>query len=412
MKKLVSITELEVGMFVNQITKSKQNLVVKSQGMIRSQDTIVSLKNRGILEFQIDFDKSECSEQVLSKHLHTEKEITTATKPRISKAKTRNTSTLEIISFEQQQQDFAEADRFYSEAREIHQRFYKQLKGGNKPDFNALNTLSQDIIDSVFANPEALACLLMLKESNEYLIEHALNCAILLSLFAKYKGMSQTEVEDLTLAGLLMDCGMGLLPEDLILKKDSFSEADRVLMQTHVDIGYEIAERFSDMPPAVLDIIANHHERIDGSGYPKNKRANDISLYAKMAAIADNYDALLTDKLYRSSTRAHEALKLMQSDKGLDKELVDEFVSCIGLFPVGSLVHLKSEKLAIVVQKNPKYPLDPTVMTFYSIRTKCPVEIKRINLKTQNADKIIGSVTPEEFDVNLPHFFRTALLAF
>lgn len=401
MKKTVPITELEVGMFVSKITKSKANLVVKSQGMIRSLATIESLAARGILELEIDFEKSD---------IEAPKSIPQPTpKPRNTKTRIANTK---AITFEQHQKDLAAADRLYTESREIQGRFIRQLKGGHAPDFDSLNNLSQEIIDNVFDNPEALSCLIMLKESNDYLVEHALNCSILLSIFAKYKGFSQADTEDLTLAGLLMDSGMSLLPAELNLRNDTFSQADHTLVRTHVDIGIEIAERFSDLPPIVFDVIRNHHERVDGSGYPKQKQAEEISEHAQMAAIADCYDAMLTDRGYRSSSSAQSCLEMLQKDPGHDSNLVNQFIEAIGWFPVGSLVHLKSGKLAIVVQRNKSNPLEPTVMAFYSVRNKAPTEIKRIDLKRQSADKIIGSVMPEEFDVNLPKFFRNVLLSF
>lgn len=399
MKKIVNISELNIGMFVSAITKSQSKLVVKSQGMVRSQATIDSLAERGILELEVDLEKSEAQESV-------EPVTKSASTPN-----TKDTSPVDkMISFEQQQRDLAVADRLYTEARAIHNRFIKQLKSGQAPDFSALNDLSNEIIDSVFDNSDALSCLIMLKESDDYLVEHALNCSILLSIFAKYKGFSQAEVEDLTLSGLLMDCGMALLPKELTSSSDAFSEADHVLMRTHVDIGYEIAERFGDISTISLDVIANHHERINGSGYPKQKEKEQISLYAQMSSIVDTYDAMLTDRPFRSSSNAQSILESLQNDSDFDNELVNEFISAIGLFPVGSLVQLQSGKLAIVVQRNKQNPLKPVVMTFYSIRAQHSTEVKRIDLKRTQTDKIIGSVTPEEFDFNLPSFFRTALL--
>lgn len=400
MKKLIAISDLKVGMYVNGITKSKEKLVVKSKGMIRTQKTIESLVNRGIYELEIDFAKSEC--EAPSVERKPDQPSVTAPKT-IAKPVTTK-------SFEQHQMDLGSADKLYTQARGIHTRFFKQLKSGQSPDFAALNELSQDIIDSVFDNADALACMVMLKESNDYLIEHGLNCSLLLSLFGKYKNFCQAQIEDLTLAGLLMDCGMTLLPKELLSSTATFSEADKMLMQTHVDIGFELAERFGDMPPIVLDIITNHHERIDGSGYQKGEVDDGISVFAKMAAIVDTYDAMLTDRPFRSSSGAKNVLETMQNDPGLDTELVTEFINAIGLYPVGSIVELKSGKLAFVIQRNRQHPLKPTVMAFYSIRNKHQTEVKRIDLKRTQTDKIVNSATPEEFGINLPRFFREALL--
>lgn len=398
MKKIITISELKIGMFVSAITKSKSKLVVKSQGMIRSQSIIESLASRGILECEIDFSKSQLSDspQKASQSGHE--------KP------PQNTSKV-AIGFEQHQQDLAAADKLYTEAREIQSKFIKQLRDSQAPDFDALNKLSQDIIDSVFDNQDALSCLVMLKESNDYLIQHALNCSILMTLFAKYKDVSQAQIEDLTLAGLLMDCGMAALPSELMECPETLSEADHSLMRTHVDIGFEIAERFSDLPPIVLDIIANHHEHIDGSGYPRGLEHGDISLFAQMAAIVDNYDALISHRESKSSLSAQQALETLQHSPKYDTNLLNDFIKTIGLFPVGSLVHLQSDKLAIVVQRNATNTLRPIVMSFYNIKDKHDTKIERIDLKHNKNEYIIASVRPEEFDINLPSFFRSSLLA-
>lgn len=406
MKKTVSIDELQVGMFVCAITQSQASLVVKSRGMVKTQATIDSLRSRGILALEIDLNKGNYIDN---------DDAATLVDPHHSPATDNLHSSASdpshIISFEQQQKDLAVADKLYTHARSTHSAFIKQLKNGQSPDFDALHTLSQEIIDSVFDNTDALACLVMLKESNDYLVEHSLNCSILMSIFAKYKGFSQAEIEDLTLSGLLMDCGMALLPKELYDNSAPLSEADRTLLRTHVDIGYEIAERFSDVPPMVLDVIANHQERVDGSGYPKKRSIDDLSIYAQMAAIVDCYEIMLSNRQCSPSTCSQESLELLQADPAHNAELVNEFILAIGLYPVGSLVHLTSGKLAIVVKRNNKYPLKPTVMTFYSIRGKHHTEVKRIDLQQQSSEKIVGCVRPEEFDLNLPDFFRSALLS-
>ncbi|MFW8592295.1 HD-GYP domain-containing protein [Glaciecola sp. 2405UD65-10] len=391
MKKIVSIDELQVGMFVHAITQTSTKLAVKSQGVVKTQSTIDMLKNNGIEALEIDLSKGNFSAE----------QAESGPPPSISNKN---------ISCEQHQQDLTKANKLYSQSRSIHSDFLHQLKGGQSPDFDSLHTLSQEIIDSVFENTDALACLVMLQESDDYLVQHSLNCSILMTIFAKFKGFSQAEVEDLTLAGLLMDCGMALLPSELYNNSAPLTEADHTLLRTHVDIGYEIAERFSDVPPLVLDIIAHHHERIDGTGYPKQLSGDDISVYSQMAGIVDSYENMLSAHHDASNTCSQAFLEDLQNNSAHDTELVNEFIKAIGLYPVGSLVKLTNGKLAIVVKRNYKDPLKPTVMTFYSTRNKHLTEVKRIDLYRQSSDKIVGCVRPDEFNLNLPGFFKSALL--
>jgi HD-GYP domain-containing protein (c-di-GMP phosphodiesterase class II) len=403
MTQIVLIEDVKIGMYLTRIHESNENLQVKSQGFIKSSNTIENLRRRGVVSIEIDDEKST--------HLaHKKKE----TPPKVQ-AETANTEAavekqpFQTLSIDQQLKHLASADRLYTQAREQQARFVKQLRSGESPDFDKLNSTVQDIIDSVFENQEALSCLIMLKETNDYLVEHSLNCSILLSLFATHRGFAPSEVEDITLAGLLMDIGMALLPAELNQKEGQYTNADITLMRTHVDIGSEIVERYADLPDIVQEIIMNHHERIDGSGYPKQKTGDQLSEQVKMANIVDAYDALISNRNHRSSNCAQDALEKMLDDRGFDTELVHSFIEAIGLYPVGSLVHLQSGKLAIVVQKNRSEPLKPTVMAFYSIRAKHHTETKVINLNKSN-DKILGAVRPEEFEINLPRFFRTVLL--
>jgi HD-GYP domain-containing protein (c-di-GMP phosphodiesterase class II) len=238
------------------------------------------------------------------------------------------------IAAEAHQVALTNADKLYGQAKNVQQDFVNKLRTGATPNVQELNNLSQDIIDSVFDNVDALSCLIMLKDSDDYLVEHAINCAILLAVFARYKGLSQAEVEDLTMAGLLMDIGMATLPRELLGKTDDFSEADWIMIRSHVDIGTELVERLDDVAPIVLDVIANHHERVNGSGYPKAKTASEISLYAQMASIVDSYDAMISNRGYKCSDNASIALQKLEKDETLDRDLVLEFINAIGLHPV------------------------------------------------------------------------------
>ncbi|WP_395340801.1 HD-GYP domain-containing protein [Ningiella sp. W23] len=396
MFETIAIDNVKVGMYLSQIKECEGKLQVKSQGLIKSMGTIESLKRRGVLSIEIDTDKSIHSAA---------RNAAEAKKPAMSKARTSSA----MLDFDQHREDLAKADKLYTQAREVQSRFVSQLRSGSSPDFDELNGICQDIIDSVFDNHDALSCLIMLNETSNYFAEHSLNCAILMGIFAKHRECPQADIEDLTLAGLLMDVGMALLPDDLSTREDAYSAADITLMRTHVDIGQEVIERYADLPPLVSEIVLNHHERIDGSGYPKQKSGDEISTYAQMAGIVDCYDAMITERAYKSSKGSQEVLESLLENKAFDTDLVESFIQAVGLYPVGSLVHLKSGKLAIVVQRRKDRPLKPNVMAFYSIRMKHHTEVKLIDLN-KSSDKILGAVRPEEFKLNLPHFFRSALL--
>jgi HD-GYP domain-containing protein (c-di-GMP phosphodiesterase class II) len=421
MIKKIHITELTIGMYVESVVKQNGNVRIKSKGLVKSQAILVALENKGILEVEVDFGKSivpnnETNDKIVENHLaarsaHPENYnvVPSALENNGIESQIKESKLTNIINVGQHQEALKEADKLYIQAKNVQKNFVSQLRSGSRPNIDHLNDLSQNIINSVFDNADALSCLLMLKDSNEYLVEHAINCAILLTMFANSKGMSQAEVEDLTIAGLLMDIGMASLPADLLEKTSELNDTDWKIMRSHVEMGLDVAERLDDTPPIVLDVIANHHERINGSGYPKAKTASEISVYAQMAGIVDCYDAMISNRQHQRSVSATAALHQLESNETLDRELVKEFINAIGLHPVGSLVQLSSQKLAIVSQRNDKQPLKPIVMIFYSMQTQLHTEIVRVDL-SQSEDYILTGVRPEEFSMNLDKFFKSIFL--
>jgi HD-GYP domain-containing protein (c-di-GMP phosphodiesterase class II) len=417
MIKTISISELTIGMYVENVVKQKGNVRIKSRGLIKTTAILDSLKSKGILEIEVDFDKSKIVEHALAaREPHFENHIADPTVNANNVSSNATTASpikeyklTSIVHTGQHQKALQDADKLYVQAKNVQKDFVAKLRSGSTPNIEHLSKLAQDIIDSVFDNVDALSCLLMLKDSSEYLAEHAINCAILLTMFASSRGMSQAEIEDLTMAGLLMDIGMASLPRDLLNTTAELNETDWAIMRSHVDIGIEIAQRLSDTPPIVLDVIANHHERVDGSGYPKAKTLSEISVYSQMAAIVDCYDAMISNRHHQCSVTATEALHQLESDETLNSDLVNEFINTIGLHPVGSLVQLQSQQLGIVSQRNSKQPLNPIVMIFYSMQTQLHTAVHRVDLN-QSDDYILTGVRPEEFSMNLDKFFKRIFL--
>ncbi|GAC27828.1 metal-dependent phosphohydrolase domain [Glaciecola pallidula DSM 14239 = ACAM 615] len=400
-------------MYVENVVKQKGNVRIKTKGLIKTTTILDSLKSKGILEIEVDFDKSRIVEHDLAARSANPEHYMSSANNVWSSATTaspvKESKLTSIVNAGQHQEALVDADKLYIQAKNVQKDFVATLRSGSTPNIEHLSKLSQDIIDSVFDNVDALSCLLMLKDSNEYLAEHAINCAILLTMFASSKGMSKAEIEDLTLAGLLMDIGMASLPQDLVDKSTELNETDWAMLRSHVDIGIEIVERFSDAQPIVLDVIANHHERVDGSGYPKAKTLSEISVYSQMAAIVDCYDAMISNRHHQRSVTATAALHQLESDETLDSDLVNEFINAIGLHPVGSLVQLQSQQLGIVSQRNSKQPLNPIVMIFYSMQKQLHTAVHRVDLN-QSDDYILTGVRPEEFSMNLDKFFKSVFL--
>ncbi|GGO67493.1 HD-GYP domain-containing protein [Bowmanella pacifica] len=400
MLKLFSIDEVRPGMFVNRVTRQTAQLKIKTQGLVKEQGLIEKLKARGILEVEIDLSRSILHQELTmdspmdDDNSADDDSQAAAAKPQQTEGEALNAS-----------------HKLYEQAKSVQSQFFKKVRKGGKVSITELMGTSADIIDSVFDNPDALCCLTLIKERDQYLLEHSLNCSILMAVFARHLGFDKELIDELGLAGLLMDVGMATIPEDILSKSGRLDQGETQIVEGHVDFGLELLEQSEMDLDVVRDVIANHHERMDGSGYPRGKGGDYLSVYARMAAIVDSYDAMTSDRPWRKGLPPTQALKrLLSSSQGLlDQSLVQQFIRCVGVHPVGSLVKLKSGKLAIVVRANKQDPLCPVVMSFYSVRTNMYNEIKRLDL-SKVGDEIETSVRPEEFKINLTKFFKDVLL--
>ncbi|WP_026377071.1 HD-GYP domain-containing protein [Aestuariibacter salexigens] len=394
MLKTIPIEELTPGMFVTQVVEQKGRLKMRSRGLVKTQATIDTLRSKGILTLEVDLSRSKTT---YSPQNNDVEKAAAETEKRPQKPKKSESEAL------------SDANDLYLQAVNIQGDFINRVKQGQPADISPLVGLSHQVIDSVFDNPNALSCLTLIKNADQYLLEHSLNCSILMAMFANSLGYDKAQVEELGLAGLLMDVGMATIPDDIIKARGKLSKADWELIKTHVDTGVELLEQTDDISDIVLDVVQNHHERVDGSGYPSGKSGEEISTFARMAAIVDCYDAMTSTRHHQESMSATAALKKLLKDPQLDKELVQAFIKCIGVHPVGSLVRLKSDKLAIVSQANKNNPLKPVVMVFYSVRSQTHRQITRLDLAKVD-DDIVAAVRPEEFKLNLNKFFRDVFL--
>lgn len=393
----IPVDELVPGMFVNRVTRQTGQLKVKSRGLIKRADIVVALKQKGILELEIDYSRSNLEE--ISKH---QPEETVVDEPQSTPKPKKAASLSDALNNSQ---------NLHDKAKQAHCKLLDKVRSGEVANVSAIRDISGEIIDSVFDNPNALSCVSMIKDAPDYIWEHSVNCAVYMAIFARHLGFDKELTEELCLGGFLMDTGMATIPDDLLQKDSKFHTDDFQLVKMHVDFGVELVSQEKNMSEVVMSVIQDHHERLDGSGYPEGKKGDQINTYGRMAAIIDSYDAMTSDRPYRVGITPTAALKKLLADTSgkYDQQLVQQFIRCIGVHPVGSLVKLKSGKLGIIVKANPNEPIKPLVMCFYSITTGAHTELKKIDL-SKSEDEIISTVRPDEFKINLSKFFREVFL--
>lgn len=217
---------------------------------------------------------------------------------------------------------------------------------------------------AVERNPDAMIWLARLKSTDQYSYDHAVDVSVHLMVFARFLGFPGKTVERLGLAGLMQDVGKVDIPPDILNKPGNLTAEEYNLVKSHVASSLEILVGKQDFGMDVLDIVASHHERADGSGYPRQLSGEKITLHAEMAGLIDTFCAMTRNRVYDSAVSSQKALEDLIRIRGskFRDAVVDQFIQCIGIYPIGSLVELNSGEVGVVIQQNQIRRLKPRLL--------------------------------------------------
>jgi cyclic di-GMP phosphodiesterase len=220
------------------------------------------------------------------------------------------------------------------------------------------------LADSVVRNPDALLLMSRLRDKSAQAHARSLQVSVYLIIFARFLQLAREELDLLGLLGLLQDIGKTRLPAELLERKGPLSAEEYALVKRHVEYSSEILAATPGLPAKLPELALLHHERQDGTGYPRGLKGDQIGLYGSMAAIADTYDALTAVRPYAEVLSPSSALSYLYKERGtgFHPDLVEQFIQCVGAFPVGSVVELNSGEVGIVITQNLVRRLKPRVM--------------------------------------------------
>ncbi len=243
-------------------------------------------------------------------------------------------------------------------------KVFDSLRKGLMGDINAVQEAVSPLIEGVFRNQEAVAALLRLKESGDYRYHHGISMAVWAAIIGRHLGLHRDELEKLAVGCAMCDVGMTQLPTELLDQAENLTEQQLKIVRAHPIMGAEMVAKSKDVDFEILAIIENHHERMDGSGYPRGIEGAAIPLLARIAGLVDTYDAMITARPYASARTSHEATQELLDCKGtlFQEALVEQFVQAIGLFPTGTMVELNTGEVAIVVTQNDTRRLKPEIV--------------------------------------------------
>ncbi|MBK6298515.1 MAG: HD-GYP domain-containing protein [Sphingomonadales bacterium] len=244
---------------------------------------------------------------------------------------------------------------------------FEDARLGKAVQTDSMGPIVEEISQSVSRDPAIILNIAKLKTKDEYTYLHSVAvCALMINL-ARTMGLDEALTQEIGMAGLLHDVGKMAIPETILKKPERLDEDEMETVRNHPQRGHDILSASSGVSETALDVCLHHHEKMDGTGYPKRLPGKSLSLFARMSSVCDVYDAVTSQRPYNTPWSASHALQLMQGWEGhFDPEIVDAFIESLGILPVGTLIRVNDDRLAIVTGESPSDFTLPRARIFYS----------------------------------------------
>lgn len=365
MLKRISVRDVRLGMHIEQLCGNwLDHPFWKKSFVLDSEKDLHALKTCGIEEVLIDTDKGFDIETAPAAGARPPEE---SAAPRAVEKKHER-----IVPM---QEEALRVQKLPPRGQRVVEAIFDGARKGNVQKLDEAIVLVDEIMQSVARNPGALLSLARLRSADNHTYMHSVAVSALMVALGRQMGMEGNTLKEAGLAGLLHDVGKAAIPEEIINKPGKLTPAEFEVVKTHSRRGWEMLKADPGVSDVVLDVCLHHHEWTNGAGYPDKISGDYLSLPARMAAVCDVYDALTSDNSYRRAYSPADAIRKMTEgqDTQFDKLVFHAFVKTVGIFPVGTLVKLKSGRLAVVMDQSVKSLTTPVVKVFFSTRTNAPL---------------------------------------
>lgn len=405
MIKKIPVTLLKPGMFVSDFNAGWLDHPFMLNSMkISSDEELDKVRAAGIRELYIDTERgldvgdgvptgAEATQQT---HRAIESLATTtrpAVEPRVSLA-----------------EEMQRARSAFTEATRIIRGLMEDIRLGKQIEIATTRPTVEKIAASVLRNSNAMMTMRRLKSLDDYTFLHSVSVCAMLVSFAKVVDMEMSAIHDLALGAMLHDVGKMRVASAVLNKPARLSEDEYRHMKSHVVLGSDLIRQLPGIPSLAMEPIELHHERFDGSGYPKGLKGMEISPAGRMSSIVDVYDAITSDRVYRKGMSPAAAVqKLFEWSKfHFDPEMMQLFLKSVGIYPIGSLVKLESGRMGVVIEQSNSHLLTPVVRVMYDGKRQHYLVPEDVDLSrplgSGGGDRIIGYELPEKFGIDISRF--------
>ncbi|QPF73878.1 HD-GYP domain-containing protein [Roseateles sp. DAIF2] len=406
MKTRIPVTDLQLGMFIHKLGGSwLKHPFLRGSFLLTDTRDLMAIRECGIQDVWIDPSqgqvvdtRSRLAADAQAPSPPTTPEPDTASRPSGEMTEGTASSTRSSPGPTSITQEIERAKRICLSAKSQVKDMLQAARLGKAIDAGTTQLLVREIAASVERQPVALLSVARLKTHDDYTYMHSVAVCALMIAMARQLGFDDERTRLAGVGGLMHDLGKAAMPLDVLNKPGRLTDAEFSVMRSHTVAGANML-RSSGADSTVVDIALHHHEKIDGTGYPHKLPGARISELARMGAICDVYDAVTSQRAYKEAWNPAEAMRQMAKWEGhFDKQLFSAFVKSVGIYPVGSLVRLASQRLAIVLAPGAESLLTPVVRVFFSLRSEEQIPVQTIDLAAPNAtDRIVGPEDPSKW---------------
>ena len=395
MHKKIPVSDVRIGMHIQELCGSwMDHPFWKKSFLLESEKDLITLQNSSISEVWIDTGLG-CDVEAGS-HARYEDEVAEDVENELARISASTTAKIPL------HEELDRARALLAEGKTAITSMFHEVRMGNAIKVSEAEPLVDEISLSIARNPEAFLNLARLKNVDDYTYLHSVAVCGLMIALGKTLGMSGRDLKDAGIAGLMHDVGKALIPNEVLNKPGKLTDEEFEVMKGHPRKGWEVLNVAEGANAIALDVCLHHHERVDGKGYPDRISGEKLTLYARMGAVCDVYDALTSNRCYKAGWEPAETIRKMAEwrEGHFDEKVFQAFVKTTGIYPSGSLVRLKSGRLAIVLEQSSKSLLTPVVKVFFSTKSNAPIMPEMLDL-SRSQETIVSAEDPTQWGFDL-----------